>query len=172
MPTTTRLITRKVALAMTVAAAAGAAQANLLANASFENGTFSPPSNQTESLAVGSAAITGWTVIGDTTAWIGTGNPWSVTASDGARFLDLTDYSAGAPFGGVRQTVSTAVGGLYTLSFDLGSSNLYGRPSAITALAVGTTATFTSPLTGGEASTTGSACRCRSLPQQVRPRST
>jgi len=74
------------------------------------------------SLPVGSTAITGWASVGDTLAWIGTGNPWGLSANDGARFLDLTDFAAGAPFGGVVQTVATSPGASYVLSFDLGSS--------------------------------------------------
>ena len=38
------------------------------------------------SLPIGSTAISGWTTVGDTLAWIGTGNPWGLTANDGARF--------------------------------------------------------------------------------------
>ena len=131
------------------AGASGAAEANLLVNGSFENGNFAPPGNATMSLAVGSTAMTGWTTFNDTLSWIGTGNPWGLTANDGARFLDLTDLSAGAPFGGIRQTVATTAGASYTLSFDLGSSTFWGRPDSITASAAGTSATFTSPTTGG-----------------------
>jgi hypothetical protein len=145
MTITTRSISRQFALALAVAAAAGAAQANLLINGSFENGSFTPgPYAATQSLGVGSTAITDWTVFNDTVAWIGVGNPWSLTASEGDRFLDLTDLNRGAPFGGVTQTIATIVGGRYSLSFDLGSSNLYGRPGAITASAGSTSQTFTS----------------------------
>lgn len=125
------------------------AEANLLVNGSFENGNFNAPSNVTMSLPVSSTAMSGWTTFNDTLAWIGPGNPWGLTANDGTRFLDLTDLSAGAPFGGVRQTVATIAGASYVLSFDLGSSTFWGRPDSITASAAGTSATFTSPLTGG-----------------------
>jgi len=124
------------------------AGANLLVNGSFEDGNFVNPGNATMSLPVGSAAISGWTTVGDTLAWIGTGNPWGLTANDGARFLDLTDLAPGAPFGGVVQAVATSPGASYLLSFDLGSSTFWGRPDAITASAAGTSATFTSPTTG------------------------
>lgn len=129
--------------------AASAAQANLLNNGSFESGAFNPPGSATMTLAAGSTAISDWTVSSDFAAWIGTGNPWGLSASDGARFLDLTDYSFGAPFGGVQQSVTTTVGATYRLSFDLGSSSAWGRPSAILASAAGTSTTFTSPSTGG-----------------------
>ena len=138
---------RAVVIAL-AAVGSGAAEANLLVNGSFENGNFAPPGNATMSLAVGSTAMTGWTTFNDTLSWIGTGNPWGLSANDGARFLDLTDLAAGAPFGGVVQTVATSPGSSYVLSFDLGSSTFWGRPDAITASAAGTSATFTSPLTG------------------------
>lgn len=143
-----RLVTRALS-AIAIVCAAGASHANLLSNGSFETGTFAPPSNQTMSLNIGSTAITGWTVGSDLLAWIGTGNPWSLAANDGDRFLDLTDYSFGAPFGGVAQTITITAGATYSLSFDLGSSNRWGRPSAILASAGGTSTTFTSALVGG-----------------------
>lgn len=125
------------------------AHANLISNGSFESGIYAPPSNATMSLSVGATNMTGWTVVSDKISWIGPSNPWSLTASTGNFFLDFTDYSFGAPFGGISQTVSTTPGQAYQLSFDLGSSNLYGRPSAILASAGLTSAIFTSALTGG-----------------------
>jgi hypothetical protein len=125
-------------------AAAPAAHANLLVNGSFESGAFVNQGNDTMSLAPGSTAITGWTVITDTTAWIGPSNPFGLTASDGSYFLDLTDYPAGAPFAGVSQSIATTPGATYALTFDLGASNFWGRPSAIIASAAGTSAAFTS----------------------------
>jgi hypothetical protein len=65
-------------------------------------------------------------------AWIGPGNPFSLTASQGSHFLDLTDY-AYSKFGGVSQSVSTTPGATYKLTFDLGSSSNYGLPSSILA---------------------------------------
>ena len=128
--------------------AATAAHANLLSNGSFELGSFVNQGNDTMSLAAGSSVISGWTVVNDTTAWIGASNPFNLSASDGSFFLDLTDYQRGAPFAGMSQVIATTPGAVYTLSFDLGSSTFWGRPSAITASAAGTSATFTSPLTG------------------------
>lgn len=137
------------AFALLSLAATGAQAANLLSNGSFEAGTFVDNGQHTSSLVVGSGAMTAWTIIGDTVAWIETGNPFSLSANDGARFLDLTDYATGAPFGGVQQAVATVIGQSYVLSFDLGSSSLDGRPSAITATAAASSQTFTSPFTGG-----------------------
>jgi hypothetical protein len=119
------------------------AHANLLVNGSFEAGAFVNQGNQTMSLAAGSTVVTGWTVLTDTTAWINAGNPFGLSASEGSRFLDLTDYSAGAPFAGVSQTFATLAGATYTLSFDLGGSNAWGRPDGLIASAAGTLQSFT-----------------------------
>jgi hypothetical protein len=140
-------------LVFCIALAAGpAAQAqNLLVNGSFEEGAFVNQGNQTMSLAPGSTLISGWTVLTDATAWINAGNPFGLAASDGSRFLDLTNYSAGAPFAGLSQTFATLAGSTYTLSFDLGGSNAWGRPDALIASAGGTSTTFT---TGPASATT------------------
>ena len=121
---------------------------NLLTNGSFENGAFVNQGNDTMSLAAGSTVITGWTVVTDTTAWIGATNPFSLLASDGSFFLDLTNYQTGAPFAGMSQTIATTPGSTYSLSFDLGGSNRWGRPDSLTASAAGSSATFTTALTG------------------------
>lgn len=142
---------RSIAIALFTALSLGAATpagANLLANGSFENGGFVNQGSDTMSLAAGSTAIDGWTVVTDTVAWIGPTNPFGLTASAGDYFLDLTNYQAGAPYGGMRQTVATIVGATYLLSFDLGGSNFWGRPDGITATAGATSVTFTTPTTG------------------------
>lgn len=125
-----------------------AAHANLLTNGSFETGAFVNQGNDTMSLGAGSTVITGWTVLTDTTAWIGAANPFSLLASDGSYFLDLTNYQPGAPFAGVAQVINTTPGATYSLSFDLGGSNRWGRPDSLTASAAGTSATFSTPGTG------------------------
>lgn len=128
---------------------ASAAHANLLLNGSFETGSFAPSSNQTLSLSPGSSSLSGWQVVNDSLAWIGVGDPWGLDAQDGNLFLDLSDYSAGAPFGGVQQTFTTTAGFEYTIEFYLGSSNTWGRPSALNVSADGQSATFSGSLTGG-----------------------
>ena len=125
-----------------------AAHANLLVNGSFENGAFVNQGNDTMSPPAGSTGITGWTVVTDTTAWIGPTNPFGLTASAGSYFLDLTNYQAGAPFAGVSQAIATIPGAVYALTFDLGSSNFWGRPDSLTASAAGASQTFMSPTTG------------------------
>lgn len=125
------------------------ASANIIQNGSFESGDFAPPSNQTMTLAPGATALTGWQIVNDAIAWIGVGNPWGLTAQDGDRFLDLSDYSAGPPFGGVQQSFASTAGYEYTVSFQFGSSTYWGRPAAVTVSAAGQSETFQSALTGG-----------------------
>jgi len=127
---------------------ASAAHANLLTNGSFESGGFVNQGADTMSPIVGSTVITGWTVVTDTTAWIGPTNPFGLHANDGDYFIDLTNYQPGAPFAGLIQTIATIPGATYSLSFDLGGSNFWGRPDGITASAAGTSATFMTPSTG------------------------
>lgn len=125
-----------------------AAQANLLTNGSFESGAFVNQGADTMSLPSGSTVITGWTVVTDTTAWIGPTNPFALHANDGDYFLDLTNYQPGAPFAGVTQSITTIPGATYSLSFDLGGSTFWGRPDGIVASAAGSSSTFMTPNTG------------------------
>ena len=142
------MLPRQLILSTWILASCGVAHAGLVVNGSFEDGTFAPPSNATMSLAPGATALHGWEITGDLISWIGVGNPFGLSASDGDRFLDLTEHSDGPPFGGVRQTIVTTPGTEYVLSFYLGSSNRWGRPSAVTVSAGGTVETFRSALTG------------------------
>jgi len=123
------------------------ASANLVTNSGFESGAHT--STNTTTLAVGSTAMDGWTVTDDLIAWIGPVNPYLLSANEGSYFLDLTDFATGAPFGGVSQSITTDVGRSYVFSFDLGSSNNWGRPSAIEASAAGSSNIFTSSTVGG-----------------------
>src|SRR5215470_919203 len=105
---------------LSVACMVPTAHANMLTNGSFELGAFVNQGNATMVLNVGSTSITGWTVVTDQLAWIDTGNPFGLSAQDGNRFLDFTAYPAGAPFGGISQSLATIPGQQYELSFDLG----------------------------------------------------
>ena len=125
------------------------AQANLLTNGSFEDITnFVDQGNDTMTLTSGSTAMPGWTVVNDTLAWIGPSNPFGVSASNGNYFLDLTGYDDSAPYGGVTQTIPTSAGGLYRLTFDLGSATSADSSDSINASAGSTSQLFTSTLTG------------------------
>jgi hypothetical protein len=128
---------------------ATSAHANAILNPSFEAGGFVNQGNQTMTMAVGSTTITSWTVVGDVMAWINAGNPWSLSAEDGDKFLDLSDYTAGSPFGGVTQTIATTVGSDYVLSYYLGSlTSIWGGPPvSILATAGSTSQTCTDSTT-------------------------
>jgi hypothetical protein len=105
------------------------AHANLLTNGSFELGTLVNDGNHTQTFNPGPTSITGWTAVGRQVSWIDAGNPFLLTAQDGNRFLDLTAYNPGAPFGGVTQTITTTPGQQYDLSFYLGSyTQVWGGP--------------------------------------------
>ena len=100
------------------------AQANLITNGSFEMASISPGSFT--NVAVGSTAITGWTVSLGNIDYIG--SLWG--ASNGSRSLDL-EGSAGTcnlvipncP-GGIAQTFSTLAGQQYDVTFDLAGNPL------------------------------------------------
>ena len=119
-------------------------QANLITNGSFESGAFVNQGSDTMSLGVGSTVITGWTVVTDTTAWIGPTNTWGLTASDSGYFLDLTNYEPGGPYAGMSQSIATIAGATYSLSFDLGSSAQWGGYDSINVSAAGSSQAFSS----------------------------
>jgi hypothetical protein len=133
---------------MVIAAASGA-QANQLVNGSFEQGTHTNDGNNTETFFAGATDITGWTTVGSHVSWIADPNPFALTAQNGSLFLDLTGYTAGAPFGGVTQTIATTPGAPYKLSFELGSytARWGGPPVSITASAGSTSLPFTDDAT-------------------------
>lgn len=141
---------RSLAVGLTFAiAAASAAHANLLINGSFEEGTHTNDGNNTETFLAGATDITGWTTVGSHVSWIADPNPFLLTAQNGTLFLDLTGYTAGAPFGGVTQTIATTPGSTYQLSFQLGSftARWGGPPVSITASAGSTSEVFTDAAT-------------------------
>ena len=74
----------------------------------------------------GSTYLPGWLVTGPELAWIGAGNSYGLSASDGQRFVDLTCWvNQNGNQGGVTQTIATTAGQRYTLSFDVGNSSRY-----------------------------------------------
>lgn len=119
-------------------------------NGSFEQGSFVGNGDNTDSLGVGSTAMTGWTVVNGSVSWIGTPDPFSVHVKpgNGSYFLDLTDYRDSPPFGGVQQTFDIFQGHSYQVSFDLGSSSDYGLPVSLEASVAGLTFDFSSTATG------------------------
>lgn len=142
---------RALSLAACLMLFASSAQAVPIVNPSLELGTFVNDGNGTMVLPVGSTAITGWTVVFDQLAWIISPNPWGLAAQEGSRFLDLTAYPAGAPFGGIAQTFATVSGEEYDLSFSLGTytARWGGPPVSILATAgdLSETCTVSTPST-------------------------
>jgi hypothetical protein len=121
--------------------------ATIVTNGSFEDLTnFVDNGQDTDS--VSGTTMNGWTVVNGPVAWIGPTNPFSLSASDGNYFLDLTDYSPG-PGRGVEQAITTVANGLYQLEFDLGSDVTYGTPSGILASAGAASVNATHSATGG-----------------------
>jgi len=113
------------------------ASANLLINGTFDNTKGSFEVNRdygAMELYRYSTSIPGWTVVAPSSlvdiAWIGSPNPYLMTASPGNSsqyLLDLTGYNDGAngQYAGVSQTVPTTPGQTYQLTFDLGSHNYF-----------------------------------------------
>jgi hypothetical protein len=105
---------------------ATAAQANLLANGSFEVPTVPP--GTFVNFATGSNAITGWTVIGPPVSVVsGTFGAPNFPAQDGIQWLDMTGPTSGG--GGVQQAVATTPGQTYNLSFFVGTG--FGTTSTV-----------------------------------------
>lgn len=109
--------TLKIATLLISQILAGAASANLIRNGGFEENVLSGPI----SLAPGSKAMPGWTVINATIDQQRTIDYASsgVYASKGNQLLDLTGNKGR---GGVKSDAfSTTIGDTYTLQFDLGA---------------------------------------------------
>lgn len=102
--------------------AAGNANANLLINASFEAGNYTPGADFTR-LGTGSTDITGWTVGGQGLDWHvieGSTAHFGHNGVDGSRYaVDLSLDSS--PAGSISQSFNTTIGALYRLSFLLGA---------------------------------------------------
>lgn len=142
-----------VVLSALISTASFQAHASLVTNGSFEVGNFLGNSQNAMTLSVGATTISGWTVFNDNVAWIKE-PAFNLTAPDGQFFLDLTDYTSGSPFGGVRQTFATTQGTTYRVSFQLGSSGAYGLPTGVSVAAGTTTQSFSTNATGPDAWTT------------------
>src|SRR5438876_901421 len=83
-----------------------AARADLLANGSFDTGTYVFGGDGGADLAPGSTAITGWTVVTNHVAPLKAGNVYGIIPQgcNGQVSLDLQGYSDGSPYGGVSQS--------------------------------------------------------------------
>jgi choice-of-anchor C domain-containing protein len=144
-------MSRGVAAALCVSAlTATSAIAAPFQNGSFETGTLTN-TGTFDSLAAGSTAITGWTVVGQGVDYMG--GAW--VGADGAREIDL--LSCGTS-GGVAQSFDTVPGALYNVSFSM-AGNPDGGIKTITATAAAATANFTFNTAGFSASNMGWATR-------------
>ena len=114
-----------------MAAPAYAAPVNIVQNGSFENGNYQP--NQfticecsIKPNTAQATAITGWTVVAPPNAQPDSGIDWLMNfpsavvplPSDGNHNLDMSGDDPGA----IEQTVPTAAGTDYTVTFDVGSN--------------------------------------------------
>lgn len=127
-----------------------ASHANLINNASFEQGAFNPLGNNTVLLSPGDTGPADWQIESSIVAWYAVGSPWGLTPTDGSKWLDLSSTSDFGTYGRVAQTVATSIGQAYELTFMFGSSTRWGRPASILVSAGPASQTFVSPLTGGD----------------------
>lgn len=132
---------------MSIALSAGSlpASANLIVNGGFESPTV-PPGSFNNNFAVGTAGLTGWSVVGPggrsvsiiSGSHIALGIP--VPADTGVQWLDLTGPGSNNPEG-VSQTVITTIGQAYELSYSIGNlwhpSGVFGVTSTVNVLVNG-----------------------------------
>ncbi len=101
---------------------ASVAQANLVANGSFEEGSWMNTSGGWMRLNPGDASMTGWTVVDQYIAW--GDEPPGFPAVDGDRLLDMSGFAADSPNSKVQQTLDTVVGQDYLFSIRMTHSGL------------------------------------------------
>ena len=123
----------RVAVVAAVAFAAAPVHANLLIDGSCETPVISAGIYGND--VTGATAITGWTVVGINAAVTsGTFTQRGITfeAQDGVQWLDLAGVTS-SKSNGVTQTIATAVGSTYRVSFYVGSvtDNLFFFPTTI-----------------------------------------
>lgn len=104
----------------------GLAQANLIQNGSFENGT-DPGVSFSGPLGVGNTSIDDWAITAGSVDYIG--GYWQ--PAEGARSIDL----AGTSLGTLSQTFATVLGQTYSVQFAM-ASNTAGGPSVKTLKAI------------------------------------
>jgi hypothetical protein len=103
------------------------AVANLIVNGSFE--TPPVPAGGTTIYGAGSTSITGWTVVGagaDSVALVSTSFQQSgvtFNAQNGQQWIDLAGNTSNSQSSGVTQSIPTVPGGLYEVSFYVGSAD-------------------------------------------------
>lgn len=132
------------ALVLAAAGTRAAAQANLLVNGSFEAGNFTPNAQGVQDVGFGPPApMTGWSTFVGEVFWVGNGNAYGLTASDGSLHMSLYDpFRPLVGVGSVQQSVASTPGTEYEVSFDLGSAAGYPGPVGVQVQAAGFAATF------------------------------
>ncbi len=93
----------------------------------IDNGSFEVPpvpAGQYINFAAGSTAITGWTVVGVDSSVVNAvmQNGIMFQAQDENQWIDLAGINSNSMFSGVTQDVATIIGGVYELSFYVGSA--------------------------------------------------
>lgn len=131
-----------------------AADSNIVVNGSFEVGSFLPWGYGSATVVPGASDIGSWSVITNSTAWIGPANPWRLTALDGSKFLDLTEFRSSGSLAGVQQVIPTLTGADYLLTFSIGTQTEFGLPVAIAATAGSASQTFVAANSGNNLWTT------------------
>ena len=103
---------------------------NLVSNGSFELGAFVNNNGYgdtgVQTFGDGNG-LSDWTLAGGkNVARLENGNNYTLTASDGTMFLDLTGYSNTMPTETLSQQLATVSGQTYDVSFDVGVDNAIG----------------------------------------------
>ncbi len=118
-----RAIRLAVACVAMLTLAVAPAEANLIVNGSFEVPMV--PAGGFINYVGGSTGITGWTVVGvDSSVISGTFTQAGIVfqAQNGLQWADLAGVTSNSSSSGVRQNVATTIGGVYELSFYVGSA--------------------------------------------------
>jgi len=142
---------RKKLLAMLIIAVSLSATepvlANYLTNGSFESPNV-VPNNGYVNYYTGSTSIPGWTVVGGVVSLCP--DTWMrLPASDGHQYVDLTGYNEGFNKGVKSDTVTTEIGAIYQLSFDIGAYRGFGTASLSVSINGATPSIYTNLYTGG-----------------------
>ena len=98
------------------------------------------------SLPVGSTVIPGWTIINAPILWMSNSNVFGPRTPFGAFFLDMTGFQDNSNFAGVRQTIATTPGQLYSLTLEIGAdadNSRYRGPMSVSVAAGSSTTGFT-----------------------------
>lgn len=133
-----------------VAAAGMASAVNIVQNPSFELGNFDDvdvafvPFVTAVGGGQSNTKITDWTVSQDRPLiWIDNAYPGPLQTPTGTKFLDMTFYTnIISQYSSISQNLNTTAGQQYTLSFDLGSSNIFGVLPVIALSTAGLTVEF------------------------------